>query len=125
MIRRLKHAGDEKNKNMVKSINKNLNNMKKIIKNMPENKTFKIEENEKIIDIVERILELNSEKQSGEGLKILTPNQILSRLPISLAQLKAGNNSEKLKSEIRQLLYFLYRSKKLTKQIYQSLVDVI
>ena len=119
MIRRLKHAGDEKNKNMVKSINKNLNNMKKIIKNMPENKTFKIEENEKIIDIVERILELNSEKQLGLGLKILTPNQILSRLPITLAQLKAGNNSEKLKSEIRQLLYFLYRSKKLTKQLYK------
>ena len=47
---------------MVKSINKNLNKMKKIIKNVPENKTFKIEENEKIIDIVERILELNSEK---------------------------------------------------------------
>ena len=62
MIRRLKYAGDEKNKNMLKSINKNLNKMKKIIKNMPENKTFKIEENEKIIDIVERILELNSKK---------------------------------------------------------------
>ena len=92
---------------------------------MPKDKSFKIEENEKIIDIVERILELNSEKQLGLGLKILTPNQILSRLPITLAQLKAGNNSEKLKSEIRQLLYFLYRSKKLTKQIYQSLVDVI
>ena len=49
----------------------------------------------------------------GEGLKILTPNQMLSRLPISLAQLKAGNNSEKLKNEIRQLLYSLYRSKNL------------
>ena len=49
--------------------------------------------------------------QPGQGLKILTPNQMLSRLPISLAQLKAGNNSEKLKKEIRQLLYFLYRSK--------------
>ena len=57
---------------MVKSINKNLNKMKKIMKNVPENKTFKIEENEKIIDIVERILELNSEKQLGQGLKILT-----------------------------------------------------
>ena len=63
--------------------------------------------------------------QSGRGLKILTPNQILSRLPISLAQLKAGNNSEKLKNEIRQLLYSLYRSKKLTKQLYKSLVDII
>ena len=63
--------------------------------------------------------------QQGEGLKILTPNQMLSRLPISLAQLKAGNNSEKLKNEIRQLLYSLYRSKKLTKQIYKSLISII
>ena len=55
--------------------------------------------------------------QQGKGSKILTPNQMLSRLPITLAQLKAGNNSEKLKNEIRQLLYSLYRSKKLTKQI--------
>ena len=59
------------------------------------------------------------------GLKILTPNQMLSRLPITLAQLKAGNNSEKLKNEIRQLLYSLYRSKKLTKQLYKSLIDII
>ena len=70
------------------------------------------------------ILEFNRQQQ-GQGLKILTPNQMLSRLPISLAQLKTGNNSEKLKNEIRQLLYSLYRSKKLTKQIYKSLVDVI
>ena len=47
--------------------------------------------------------------QQGKGLKILTPKQIISRLPISLAQIKAGNNSEKLKNEIRQLLYSLYR----------------
>ena len=63
--------------------------------------------------------------QQGQGLQIQTPNQMLSRLPISLAQLKAGNNSEKLKNEIRQLLYSLYRSKKLTKQLYKSLVDII
>ena len=50
--------------------------------------------------------------QHGQGLKLLTPGQMLSRLPITLAQLKAGNNSEKLKNEIRQLLYSLYRSKK-------------
>ena len=61
----------------------------------------------------------------GEGLKILTPNQMLNKLPITLAQLKAGNNSGKLKNEIRQLLYYLYRSKKLTKQIYKSLIDII
>ena len=63
--------------------------------------------------------------QQGQELKILTPDQMLSRLPITLAQLKAGNNSEKLKNEIRQLLYSLYRSKKLTKQLYKSLVDII
>ena len=51
------------------------------------------------------------ENQEGQGLKILTQNQMLSRLPISLAQLQAGNNSEKLKNEIRKLLYFLYHSK--------------
>ena len=61
----------------------------------------------------------------GKGLKILTPNQMLSTLPISSAQLNAGNNSEKLKNEIRQLLYSLCRSKKLTKQLYKSLIDVI
>ena len=51
--------------------------------------------------------------QQGRGLKILTPNQMLRRLPISLAQLKSGNNSEKLKNEIMQLMYSLYRSKNL------------
>ena len=81
---------------------------------------------EEIINIVEHILYFNQlEQQKGEGLKILTPNQMLSRLPITLAQLKAGNNSEKLKNEIRQLLYSLYRSKKLTKQLYKSLIDII
>ena len=78
------------------------------------------------------MLKLESEESAaqrrnrqGKGLKILTPNQMLSRLPISLAQLNAGNNSEKLKNEIRQLLYSLYRSKKLTKNIYKSLTDII
>ena len=79
----------------------------------------------KIIYIVERILELNSENQLRLGLKFLTPNQMVSRLPITLAQLKAGKSSEKLKNEIRQLLYSLYRSKKITKQLYKSLIDII
>ena len=78
-----------------------------------------------IADIVELILNFNERNQEGKGLKILTPNQMLSRLPISLAQLKAGNNSEKLKNEIRQLLYSLYRSKRLTTNIYKSLIDII
>ena len=63
--------------------------------------------------------------EQGKGVKILTPNQMLSRLPISLAQLKAGNNSEKLKNKIRPLLYSLYTSKKLTKENYESLINII
>ena len=50
---------------------------------------------------------------------------MISRLPISLAQLKAGNNSEKLKNEIRQLLYSLHRSKNLSKTIYNNLINAI
>ena len=98
--------------------------LKRIIEYAPKD-DFNIEENEKTKDIVERILYFNQLNQAGKGLKILTPRQMLTRLPISLAQLKAGNNSEKLKNEIRQLLYSLYRSKKLTKNIYKSLVDII
>ena len=70
-------------------------------------------------------LESEESATEGKGLKVLTLNQILRRLPFSLAQLKGGNSSEKLKNEIRQLLYSLYRSKKLTKQLYKSLVDII
>ena len=92
---------------------------------MPKDKAFRIDENWKIIDIVERILELNNENQLGEGLKILTPSQMLSRLLISLAQLKAGNNFKKLIREIMQILYSLYRSKKITKNVYKSLVGII
>ena len=63
--------------------------------------------------------------QPGEGVKILTPSQMLSRLTISLAQLEAGNDSEKLKNELRQLLYSLYRSKNITKQVYNNLMKPI
>ena len=72
--------------------------------------------------------ELESEEsaeQSGQGLKLLTPSQMLSRLPITLDELKAGNNSEKLRNEIRQLLYSLYRSKELNKTVYNNLINTI
>ena len=87
---------------------------------------IKTEKPDKILEIIKEILDFNKIiwKQDS-GLKILTPNQMLCRLPISLAQLKAGNNSEKLKNEIRQILYSLYRSEKLTKQLYKSFVDII
>ena len=66
-----------------------------------------------------------AERQKGQGLKILTPQQMITRLPILLTQLKAGNNSQKLKYDIRQLLYSLYRSKKLSKTIYNCLMNTI
>ena len=69
----------------------------------------KIRNRNNMLVIVKLILDFNQLNQSGQGLKILTPSQMLSRLPISLAQLNAGNNSEKLKNKIRQLLYSLYR----------------
>ena len=116
MFKRLRDASDENNKNMVESINKKLTKLKNIVKNVPKDEVSKVEENENKMEVVEKILELNTEKKIGKGLKILTPDQMLSRLPTTLAQLKAGNNSEKLKNEIRQLLYSLYRKKKLTKQ---------
>ena len=55
-------------------------------------------------------------EQFGKGLKIVTSNQMLKRLPIALAQIKAGNNSESLLNEIRQIVYSLYRSKEITKK---------
>ena len=78
-----------------------------------------------MLEILERVLYFNQLNQAGQGLKILTPNQMLSRLPMTLAQLKAENNSGKLRNEIRQLLYSLYRSKKLTKNICNNLTNII
>ena len=60
-----------------------------------------------------------------QGVRVLTPKQMNSRLPVLLAQLQAVNNSEKLKNEIRQLLYSLYRSKTLSKTIYDNLINAI
>ena len=93
---------------MIKS---GLSDLKNEIEDMGEEEK-QIEKPNEIADVVERLPEFNKQKQQGKGLKILTPSQMLSRSPITLAQLKAGNTSGKLKNEIRQLLYSLCRSKK-------------
>ena len=59
------------------------------------------------------------------GLKILTPKQMLQRLPIALAQVKAGINSEKLLTEIRQIVYSLYQSKQITKKVYSNIIKSV
>ena len=113
----------EKNKIQVNLISSGLRDLKEEIEDMYEQEKETKNLNE-IENIVENILEFNR-KQQEHRLKILTANQMLSRLPISLAPLKAGNNSEKPKNEIRQLLYSLHMPKKLTKQLYKSLVHII
>ena len=97
----------EKNRIQVNLITSGLRYLNEEIKNMSEEK--EVENPYGIVDIVKNILEFNrqqqqQQQQQGQGLKALTPNQMLSRLPIALAQLKAGNNSEKLKNETRQIL---------------------
>ena len=72
-----------------------------------------------------RIFQKSEESQEGEALKILKPNQMLKRLPIALAQVKAGNNSESLLNEIRQIVYSLYRSKEITKKVYNNIINSI
>ena len=124
MYKNLYEINDRKENNkLVNVIRSGLKDLKKEIKEMSKEER-EIEKPDKIVEIVKEILNFNKQNQKGYGLKILTPNQMLSILPISSAQLKAGNNSERLKNEIRQLLYSLHRSKKLTKEIYKSLVDV-
>ena len=66
-----------------------------------------------------------AKRQKGQVLKIMTPSQLITRLPTLLAQLKTGNNNQKLKNEIRQIAYSLYRSKNLTKTIYNNLMNTI
>ena len=115
----------EENNKLVNIINSGLKDLEEEIKKMSEEEK-RIEDPELIVEIVEKILKFNKQnQQKGQGIKILTPNQMLNRLPIALAQLKAGNNSNKLKNEIRQLLYSLYRSKNMTKQVYNNLIKYI
>ena len=125
MLKDLYQINDrEKNNKLVSVINSGLKDLKKGIEEMSKEEREN-EKPDKIVEIVEEILKFNKQNQEGQGIKILTPNQMLSRLPISLAQLQAGNNSEKLKNEIRQLLYSLYRSKNMTKQVYNNLIKYI
>ena len=114
----------EKNNDFAKEIVNRWSKLKDEIKKMSKEEK-EIEKPDRILEIVEKIVEFNQQNQQGKGLKTLQPQQMLSRLPIALAQLKAGNNSEKLKNEIRQILYSLYRSKNMTKQVYNNLINYI
>ena len=115
-----------KNNNFVNAVKSGLRDLKKEIKEISEDKI----ENEKldeIVNLVEKILEFNNQNQNqeGNGLKILIPKEMRTRLRITLAQLKVGNNSEKLKHETTPLLHTLHRSKNLPKTIYNNLINTI
>ena len=124
MLKPLNDIKDMEKNNKVNAINSELKDLKEEIKEMSQEQR-EIEKPDNIVKIVEDIIKFIKQTQQGKDLKILTPSQMLSRLPITLAQLKAENNSEKLKNEIRQLLYSLYRSKNMTKQVYNNLIKYI
>ena len=94
MLKDLYRTNDKyKNNKLVNVMKSGLSDLKNEIEDMSEEEKENEKPNE-IIDIVEKIIELNKQNQLGQGLKILTPDQMFSRLPINLAQLKAGNNSQ-------------------------------
>ena len=78
----------------------------------------------KIVNIAEIILELNKQ-QKGKRIRILISKQILQRLPISFAQVKTGNTSENLLSEIRKIIYFLYWEKAVTRKVYINIMNLV
>ena len=88
---------------------------------------------EKVINFFRDCIEILSDanysakqnENEGKGLKILTPKQMLQRLPISLAQVKTDNNSESLLNEIRQIIYSLHQSKQMTKKVYNNIIKSI
>ena len=74
---------------------------------------------------LELYLKIKYKTKHGKGLKILTPKQMLQRLSITLAQVKAGNTSEDLLNEIRQIIYSLYRANEITKKVYNNIMNSI
>ena len=101
--------------------------LKKIRPRNPAQRQLKADIVDSVTSLVQgREMVINAFKDGiGTGLKILTPNQMLKKLPIALAQVKAGNNSESLLNEIKQIVYSLYRSKEITKKVYNNIINSI
>ena len=91
---------------MIKS---GLRDLEEEIEEMSRDET-EIKQPNETVNLAKMIIQFSNQNQEGKGLKILTPDQMISKLRISSAQLEAGNNSEKLKNKVRQLLYSLYPS---------------
>ena len=118
--------------------------LNEIVKGNPEHKSDKqlytikniknlYDSRQKIINLLndnskirsEAIYKSKQNETKGKGFKVLTPKQMLQRLPIALAQVKTGNNSESLLNEIRQIVHSLYQSKQITKKVYNNIIKSI
>ena len=122
-IRKTKPRNPEKRKlrsHVLDSVSSLVQGREVVLKAFQSGIFHKLEESQK----GERANEM-SRVNASERLEILTTNQILKRLPIALAQVKAGNNSESLLNEIRQIFYSLYRSKEITKKVYNNIINSI
>ena len=110
-------------------IGKKTDKQKEVINNLEKFYNFREEVINFFRDYIEMLSDANYDSKQnetkGKGLKILTPKQMLQRLPIALAQVKAGNNSESLLNEIRQIVYSLYQSKQITKKVYNSIIKAL
>ena len=127
LVKDLYKFNQNKNDTIIKYLNESLIDLGNSInsKNIPENENPK-----KVVNIVDKILEFNKEQKGkrrlldlAERIKILTPKQMLQRLPIAFAQVKVGNTSENLLNEIRQIIYYLYTEKEVTKKVYNNIID--
>ena len=99
-----------------------INNLEKFYNSREEIINFFRDYGKMILDAAYKSKQIGTK---GKGLKILTPKQMFQRLPIALAQVKAGNNSENLLNEIRQIVYSLYQSKQITKKVYNNIIKSI
>ena len=118
-------------------LNSTLAEIKKVPKNIYENKIRKQKQILKNLrnarkaatdffnEYTSRASEARRQAKKGTGLKILTPKKMLRRLPITLAQIKAGNNSQSLLNEIGQIVYSLYQEKPITKKVYNNMIKSI
>ena len=106
-----------------------IQNNKEVINNLEKFYISREEDINFFRDYIEMLSEANynakQDETKGKGLKIFTPKQMLQRLPIALAQVKVGNNSESLLNEIRQIVYSLYQSKQITKKVYNNIIKSI
>ena len=121
LVKELFNEKEDENDKIVNDVNDSLTDLKKDVKKgeIPKNGNP-----EKISSIAEKILNFNNQEE-GIAMKILTPIQMFQRLPTVLTQVKAGNTSENLLNEIRQIIYSLYRAKEINKIVYNNIMNSI